>query len=307
MHSHEADKLPDGNFTGRMISKIRPKFPHLCFTNPDTDQITIADARNFQPFHDLKITVDKTEHVCYDHNRRAIRARDDVDFNKICKKLHSCVKGVLKGLYAGEAYKKFQRYSNKIASALLTLKGARRQPIHCDTGEREGLSALLAMNGSFKIIVMKGSVALVRRISQIRASWLKSGRLTPIGIDPDDKDEVEKWFDAACYAQLVREGWGSGDLKLEPYTILVPEGSALIFSTWLLHSGHEFTSEDLQVFNRVHMYLLPYDIGNDYETINLHRTFVRKFGLPLSPVLHFVPRPTDDELPEAVLLPCLFA
>jgi len=72
-----------------------------------------------------------------------------------------------------------------------------------------------------------------------------------------------------------------------------------------MHSGHEFTSADMQCFNRIHMYLVPYELGNSYDTINAHRTKVQEYGLSFSPALHFIPRP--GHLPVPVSLPYLFA
>jgi hypothetical protein len=201
-------------------------------------------------------------------------------------------------------YSCFRAFSPKIASALLTKKGAPRQGVHCDTGDKEGISALVAMNGAFKIIVVKTSVHIIRRIAQIRASWILSGAQLPPGIDKDDENEVEAWFDEACYAQLQSEGWGTGNLQLEAFTVTVPERAAIIFSTWMLHCGNEFTPEDIQTFNRIHLYILPYDMGKQYHAINSHRTMAVRRELPFSSALHFLPRPSPP--PQAIPLPRVF-
>jgi hypothetical protein len=43
---------------------------------------------------------------------------------------------------------------------------------------------------------------------------------------------------------VENEGWGK-DHRLEPVTLVIPKGQALIFSTWLLHAGAEGQDRDM--------------------------------------------------------------
>jgi hypothetical protein len=296
---HEADKIPSGNFTQQMVKKLNQKFKDLVFhlTNEDTIMIQHSGKK-------IKIILDKSEGVTYDGNRRGLRAKDDSILGAICRKVHTCVQGILPKLYkCNRQYSAFKKYEKKVASALLTLKGAQRQPIHCDTSEVEGISALVAMYGPFKFMFFENSVQLIRRIAQIRAQWLNCGRPVPKDIQNNQISEVEKWFDEAVYAQLVREGWGRSK-QLKARKIIVRQGAALVFSTWLMHAGHEYTAEDIQLFNRIHLYLLPYNMGSSYDTISMHRTMVDTDGLSFSAALHFIER--GSRRLEPVLLPYLF-
>ena len=253
---------------------------------------------------DLSLEFDMNENITYDSNRRALRAKDNHKVNRVCKQVHALIQSALTKKYSnGVRYKTFKAYSNKIASVLISKKGAVRQPFHADTATIESISALAAMNGSFKLIVLKNSVQLLRRIAEIRAQWILSGSSIPPEINRSDRDEIEAWFDGACYAQLVSEGWGK-DKRLEAFTVDVPERAAIVFSTWLLHCGHEYCEGDIDVFNRIHIYFLPYSMGTGYNTVNLHRTMVQKDSLSLSPALHFLPRP--EAVPQRVQLVPLF-
>jgi hypothetical protein len=300
---HEDDKVP--TTTNRLIQqRIQKCFNgsdyKLKFTFPRNDQVRIQNDAT-----DLSITMDLKEKIIYDCNRKGLRAKDCPPLQKISSAILPKLQSLLMGTFSSDQqYSNFGDYSDKIASVLLTKKGAPRQGVHCDTSDREGISALVAMNGAFKIIVIKNSVHMIRRIAQIRASWILSGAQTPPGIDKNDENEVEAWFDEACYAQLKSEGWGTGNLQLEAFTVSVPEGAAIVFSTWMLHCGHEYTPEDIQTFNRIHLYILPYDMGTDYNAINSHRTMAVRRELPFSSALHFLPRPVPP--PQDIPLPRVF-
>ena len=251
----------------------------------------------------LRLELDMNEKITYDSNRRALRAKDNHKVNGVCKKVHSLVQCALTKTYAGVRYKSFKNYRNTIASILISKKGAVPQPFHADTDQIEGISALAAMNGSFKLIVLKNSVQLLRRIAEIRAQWILSGSPIPPEISRSDLAALEAWFDDACYAQLVSEGWGDNK-RLEAFTVDVPERAAIVFSTWLLHCGHQYCDGDIQVFNRLHIYFLPYSMGRRYDTVNVHRTMVLKNALSFSPALHFMPQP--GTVPQPVELVPLF-
>jgi hypothetical protein len=61
------------------------------------------------------------------------------------------------------------------------------------------------------MIILLGSLEIKRRTAEIHAQWLKSGGQNPPDIDQHDDAAIEAWFDDACYAQLIREDWDSGD------------------------------------------------------------------------------------------------
>jgi hypothetical protein len=303
MVRHEDEAFPKTNqLTAKLKRQISKNFKErslrVNFKTSSTIEITDSSKK-------LGLGLDLNEGVTYDLNRRALRAKDNHKLNPICKQVHDRVQSALTKTYSKNLrYRRYKHYRNKIASILLTRRGSVRQPFHADTDLIEGISALAAMNGSFKLIVLKNSVQLLRRISEIRAQWILSGSPIPHELNRSDSVAIEAWFDGACYAQLVREGWGHKK-QLEPFTITVPEGAAVVFSTWLLHCGHEYIDGDIQVFNRLHLYLLPYDMGRQYDTVNLHRTRVDEWGLSFSPALHYLPRPTPVP-PQVQLLPRLF-
>jgi len=303
MPFHEDDIVPESlkRLTSKLQSEISESFKSLSvnvtFTGSSKIQIQVDS-------NHLNLHLDLNEEITYDENRRALRALGNARLSAVCKKVHKCVQTALIKTYSrGSRYAPYKRYSKNIASAILTRKGSVRQPFHADTDLKEGLSALVAMNGAFKLIILKNSVHLLRRIAQIRAQWILAGSPIPQEIDRSDRDAVEKWFDDSCYAQLVREGWGSKH-QLEPYTITVPEGAVIVFSTWLLHCGHEYMDEDIQIFNRIHLYLLPFQIQRRFSTVRMHRTKVEENGLTFSSALHFLPRP--QPLPPQKPLPYLF-
>ena len=305
MPFHEDDKVPripkalDAKIKAEITESFKSRSVDVTFIGRNQIQVQ-EDSKS------LKLLVDLNEQITYDENRRTVRALTNDKLNAVCKKLHTClVKSALKKTYSKRSrYARYRRYSQKIASVIRTRKGSVRQPFHPDTDLIEGISALAAMNGAFKLIILKNSVQLLRRIAQIRAQWILSGSQIPPELDRSDRDAVEKWFDDSCYAQLVREGWGSTH-KLEAYTVTVPEGAVIFFSTWLLHCGHEYEDEDLQTFNRVHMYLVPFAMEQRFSTVRMHRTKVDQDGLSFSSALHFLPRP--QPLPQQVQLPHLFA
>ncbi len=302
MPLHEDEKLPDNiEVQIKSKSKIKNEFKarsiDVQFRN--TTKVLIQDSKK-----NLKLQLDFDEQVTYDENRRAVRAVGNFKLSAVCRKVHALAQSALSRTYSKSLhFARHKPYTDKIASIIITKRGSVRQPFHADTDLIEGISALAAMRGSFKLIILKNSVQLLRRIAAIRAEWILSGRPIPAELDSSDIKAIEAWFDDACYAQLVREGWGS-EKQLEAFTITVPEGAVIYFSTWLLHAGHEYCDGDLQVFNRIHLYFIPYDMGDSYATVNLHRTKVDENGLSFSPALHFMPRPVP--VPTQVQLPSLF-
>ena len=230
----------------------------------------------------------------YDQLRRVIRATECSAIDDICEGVHcSLSQAMPRKFHKSVRYQPHHTYRSEIASALASMGRALRQPNHTDTDTKEALSALVAMRGPFKLIVFKNSLQMTRRIAQIRAQWLRAGRPTPSGM-ASGGHAAEVWFDQSCYAQLRREGWGHDGVegkKLEIFFIEVPEGSAVVFSTWLIHAGHEHCHGDLEVFNRLHFYFVWWYIKGDFTTVNNHRCFVDPFGLNFSAALHFIPGP----------------
>ena len=301
---HEDEELPKKeSLTAKIRRQITSTFKKRSIDVKFIDTVESMTVQIKDKSKSLSLEIDLNEKVTYDSNRRALRAKDNHKVNGVCKKVHARVQSALTKTYSKDQYKKFEAYGDKIAAILISKKGALPQPFHADTDQIEGISALAAMNGSFKLIVLKNSVQLLRRIAEIRAQWILSGSPIPPQIKRSDTAAIEAWFDDACYAQLVSEGWGE-DKRLEAFTIDVPERAAIVFSTWLLHCGHEFCDGDIEVFNRLHMYFLPYSMGTGYDTVNLHRTMVQKDSLSLSPALHFLPRP--EAVPQRVQLVPLF-
>lgn len=305
MLPHEDEELPDKEkLTAKIKTQILKTFKDSSLNVKFISTIKNTTIQIKDRSKNLSLELDLNERVTYDSNRRAVRAKDNPKLNPVCRKVYARVQSALTKTYSnGARFKRYKRYSNKIASIILSKKGSVRQPFHADTDRIEGISALAAMNGSFKLIVLKHSVHLLRRIAQIRAQWILSGSPIPLELKKSDTIAIEAWFDDACYAQLVREGWGTHK-RLEAFTVTIPERAAIVFSTWLLHSGHEYSDGDIQVFNRLHIYFLPYDMGRRYDTVNLHRTRVDETGLSFSPALHFLPRP--HTVPQHVQLAPLF-
>ena len=301
--SHEDDIFPEHSITRQEQKKVEQILSPLTvkFTPQMNGQtgICIGDHSESKALY-----LDLDEQIVYDERRRGIRAKDHPQLDKICRLVYADLMRGLTEMYApGTRYHDYQNYHGKIASALLIKNGAERQAVHCDTAEVEARSALVAMNRPIKLVIVKNSVQLIRRIAEIRAQWIRSGSLTPPEVDPKDDEAVEAWFDDACYAQLREEGWGS-QILLELYTVTVDEGDGIIFSTWLMHCGYEFTEHDIETFNRLHYYLFPYEMKDDYLTINMHRTKVERDGLGFSCALNFLPRP--HVLPAVDKRPYLF-
>jgi hypothetical protein len=303
--AHEDDIFPDQSLTFQEQRRVQQQLSPLTVKFvPKGKGCRVIRIGNVSESRGLYLDLD--EQIVYDERRRGIRAKDHPQLDKICRNVFSDLMPGLTKMYApGTRYHDYKEYNGMISSALLTDDGSERQSVHCDTDSVEARSALVAMNGSFKLVILRNSVRLIRRIAEIRAQWIRSGSLTPPHVDPKDYKAVEAWFDDACYAQLRKEGWGSSIL-LEAYTVTVDEGDAIIFSTWLMHCGCEYMKGDIKTFNRIHYYLLPYLMKKDldYVTVNMHRTQVDPNGLVFSCALHFLPRP--DVLPPVVKLPCLF-
>lgn len=296
---HEDDKFPlNLSKASKEVLKLSEKLGDSVVLDKKRQTILIGS-----------VELDLHEKWAYDHNRTGVRATKNACLDDYCRKVHEKLDTAIPEPFRSSAkYQPFRKYRSDIASALRSMENALRQPLHTDTSEKEALSALVATRGSFRLLVVKNSLALIRRIAQMRAQWLRSGRPVPKGMSKDGL-KAEQWFDSSCYAQLRREGWGmEGDeeKRLDIFSVTVEEGSAIIFSTWLLHAGAEFSPGDIACFNRIHFYLVWWPVIGKYKTTNIHRTMVEADGMNFSPALHFVPKPDPSLAPAAGTMLRLF-
>jgi hypothetical protein len=176
---HEDDDVPENLNTlkpkmqDKIMESFRSRSVEVTFEGSSKIQIQVHSKK-------LNLHLDLKEEMAYDENRRALRAFTNTKLNAVCKKVHQCVQSSLTKTYSRcSRYRRYRRYSQKIGSIILTRKGSVRQPFHTDTDLIEGNSALVAMNGAFKLIILKNSVRLLRRIAQIRAQWILSGSQIP--------------------------------------------------------------------------------------------------------------------------------
>ena len=94
---------------------------------------------------------------------------------------------------------------------------------------------------------------------------------------------------------------------LKAVTVVIPKGCAMIFSTWVIHCGAEWSNGDFVGYNRVHFYMTPFFVNADATSVNMHRRDAEhqgKFGesgkeaggdyeISFSPALHFLPAPNN--------------
>ena len=109
-----------------------------------------------------------------------------------------------------------------------------------------------------------------------------------------------EWWDYCCWKQLRKEGWGS-ERQLEPVTLVIPKGHALIFSSWLLHAGAEWQEGDLPGYNRMHFYFTKEELKG-MTSVFMQDREGEKCGTSFSPALHFLPVP-EESGDSAALLP----
>ena len=180
-------------------------------------------------------------------------------------------------------------YLKDHAAALASMEGALRQPVHVDNHAHpagEGYSVLVAVESDVRLIVLKNSHALTRRISQLWEQWKVKGMI------PIDTPE-EEWWDFTCWNQLIGEGWGTSK-KLEAITVVIPKGHALIFSSFLMHAGAGWEPGDLECFNRLHFYMTPFLQTAVPDVVNMHERGRIEGCTSFSPALRFLPRPSTN-------------
>jgi len=221
----------------------------------------------------------------FDPGRVTASAKSDADLNTAAAFLHQKVLARMPPQFDHPKYAPSRTYREDHASALATMAKALRQGFHVDT-YIEGFSALVAVESDFRVIVFKNSLALIRRVAELWKIYDEGGRHSPQGVDVGD------WWDFCCWRQLQKEGWGS-TCFLEPRTLVVPRGHALIFSTWLLHAGAEWEQGDFSGYNRIHFYLTPFLIESSMQSVRMQdRAPNPSSGLgSFSPALHFFPLP----------------
>ena len=116
-------------------------------------------------------------------------------------------------------------YKKDHAAALASMEAALRQPVHVDNHGHdagEGYSVLVAVESDVRLVVLKNSHFLTRRIYEL---WEK---FKVEGMVPLDTSQ-EEWWDFTCWKALVKEGWGHSR-NLEAITAVIPKGHAMIFS-----------------------------------------------------------------------------
>ena len=233
---------------------------------------------------DPAILIDETG-MRFDPARVGLSAKEDTDLSATAAFVHQKLMSRMPPQFDEAAYNPSRTYREEHASALATMEKALRQGFHVDT-HIEGFSALVAVESDFRVIVFKNSLALTRRVVELWNIYDKGGRHSPQGVDQGE------WWDFCCWRQLQKEGWGQTRF-LEPRTLIVPKGHALIFSTWLIHAGAEWDSEqgDFPGYNRIHFYLTPYLIDR-LHSVRMHEQAPDpSLGPSFSPALHFYPLP----------------
>ena len=233
--------------------------------------------------------------VRYDPNRKMLNATQSQDLDIVAKFLHKHIAPRMPAQFRGYG-SEYQTYLSSHAAALATMEGALRQPAHVDT-HREGYSVLVAVESDVKVVVLEGSRALVQRIDELWKLWVNGGRHHPEGV------KCEDWWDFVAWRQLSKEGRGKGGKVLKAVTVVIPKGCAMVFSTWVMHCGAEWSHGDFVGCNRVHFYMTPFHVNKDAPSVNMHS---RKPELPgdvggadyqisFSPALHFLSAPNVNE------------
>ena len=98
-------------------------------------------------------------------NQRQLKAADHKGVNQLCEEIHRLLAPNMPASF--QAYDEpFKVYLAEQAAALATLGEAPQQGFHADT-QKEGLCVLVAHESDVKIVVLEGSVELLRRISSI--------------------------------------------------------------------------------------------------------------------------------------------
>ena len=145
--------------------------------------------------------------------------------------------------------------------------------LHVLPRSESDLSALVAVEKDFEIIVLKHSLELIERVNELwtEFSSVEGISSVPVKLHAEDGEyppNPAAYFDYVGWKQLVAEGWGSTK-KLEPVKIKVPKGHFLWFRTWLIHAGAEFNPSLDDGGIRLHYYLLNYIREGPPTSINM--------------------------------------
>ena len=228
----------------------------------------------------------------FDNARWGAPAKSHPGLNSSAAAVHALVVNKMPPQFHEEdSYRPTRTYKEDHASALATMEKALRQCFHVDTYE-EGFSVLVAVETDFRLVVLKGSLQLIRRVAQLWEIYTATGSRSPSGAPP------EEWWDYCCWRQLQREGWGTTRC-LGPVTLSIPKGHALIFSTWLLHAGAEWQEGDMSGYNRMHFYFTKTPLLRMQSVFMQDRSGLK--GTSFSPALHFLPLPDAPGSTAAVL------
>jgi hypothetical protein len=220
----------------------------------------------------------------FDPQRLALNADKVDDLSLAAAAIHQRILPTMPGRFHGELqYERHRTFKSNHASALGTMEKALRQGIHVDT-DVEGYSVMVAIESDVKLVVLKNSLTLTRRVNELWKIFNRCNKLSPGAASSSE------WWEYCCWRQLKLEGWGD-TLNLEPVMVVIPKGHALIFSTWLLHAGAEWLPGDHVGCNRMHFYLTPFDRDGTSAVKMQDRDGVRA---SFSPVLHFLPLPPCD-------------
>jgi hypothetical protein len=134
---------------------------------------------------------------------------------------------------------------------------------------KEDLSALVAVDADFEIIILKHSLELIERVNALWSEYLQSGTaMVAVHTTAPSAPTLAEYFDYVGWKQLVAEGWGETK-KLEAVKIVVPKGHFLWFRTWLMHAGAEFNPGQGDGGIRLHYYLLNYLLEGQPTSINM--------------------------------------
>ena len=169
----------------------------------------------------------------------------------------------------------YREYIPRNCSLLATLRGALRQPAHIDTLIKHEHSALVAVQQPFRLIIFPGSHKGMERLDQLRAAYDSTSGEPPKWMGKIDDAE---WWDVVGKLLLEEEGF----TEIQPVTITIEPGCAVIFSTWLLHAGCEYRDGDDVPSYRLHYYFVERPFEGDSKTINMHEvtyTVTNKDGL----------------------------
>ena len=208
--------------------------------------------------------------------------------------------------HSDKEYLPSKTYREDYASALASMEKALRQSCHVDT-YKEGFSVLVAVDSDFRLVVFKNSLQLIRRVAELWEIFKSVNEMRPNG-----SKSAGEWWDYCCWRQLRKEGWGTKH-HLEPVTLVIPKGHALIFSSWLLHAGAEWQEGDVSGYNRMHFYFTKEELKGMTSVFMQDREGVKpggpeekdgeeKDGVSFSPALHFLPVPEESGA-SAPLLP----